>query len=162
MKLNSLKTTPGSRKKRKLLGRGDGSGHGGTSGKGHKGDKARSGAVIRLHFEGGQNTFFRRLPKRGFKSLDKKTFNVINVGTIAKYFSAGDSVDEKILGDKGLIGDKIEGLKILGEGSIDKSVTVKANAFSASAKAKIESAGGKCELTCPPPPPVEKKEKSKK
>ncbi len=154
MKLNSLKRTPGSKKKPKLLGRGDGSGHGGTSGKGHKGDKARSGARIRLHFEGGQNTFFRRLPKRGFKSLDRKVFNVINVETISKKFSAGDSVDEKILHEKGLIGDKLEGLKILGDGAIDKAVNVKADAFSASARSKIEAAGGKCELTRPP---VEKK-----
>ncbi len=154
MKLNSLKRTPGSKKKPKLLGRGDGSGRGGTSGKGHKGDKARSGARIRLHFEGGQNTFFRRLPKRGFKSLGRKVFNVINVGDISKKFSAGDSVDEKTLHEKGLIGDKLEGVKILGDGAIDKAVNVKADAFSASARSKIEAAGGKCELTRPP---VEKK-----
>jgi large subunit ribosomal protein L15 len=159
MKLNSLKRTPGSRKRTKLLGRGDGSGHGGTSGKGHKGDKARSGAVIRLHFEGGQNTFFRRLPKRGFKSLDKKRFNVINLGVISKAFSAGDSVDEKILHDKGMIGDKSQGLKILGDGVIDKAVTIKADFFSVSAKAKIEAAGGKCEIIRVVP---ENKEKSEK
>jgi large subunit ribosomal protein L15 len=151
MKLNELKPTPGSQKRRKLLGRGDGSGRGGTSGKGHKGDKARSGAVIRLHFEGGQNTFFRRLPKKGFKSLAGKIYNTVNVGTLNELFSGGESVDEQILADKKVIGKKNNGLKILGDGEISKSLTVKANAFSASAKKKIENAGGKCELKNPPP-----------
>jgi large subunit ribosomal protein L15 len=158
MKLNQLKSTPGSRKRRKLLGRGDGSGRGGTSGRGHKGDRARSGCVIRLHFEGGQNTYFRRLPKRGFKSLCHKKYNLVNIGLITKNFSAGESVNEEILREKGLIGGKFNGIKILGTGEIDKAVNVLANAFSTSAKAKIESAGGKCELLSVPA----KKEKKAK
>ncbi|HOK05452.1 MAG TPA: 50S ribosomal protein L15 [Victivallales bacterium] len=157
MKLHNLKVTPGARKKPKVLGRGDGSGHGGTSGRGHKGDKARSGTKIRLHFEGGQNTFFRRLPKVGFKSMDKVSFNIINVDLISKNFSIGDTVDEQILRKKGLLADKYEGLKVLGNGNIDKAVTVKANAFSASAKAKIEAAGGKCELIGNPAPASQEK-----
>lgn len=151
MKLHNLKRTPGSRKKPKILGRGDASGQGGTAGKGHKGDKARSGARIRLHFEGGQNTFFRRLPKVGFKSHSKKVFNVINLDLISKYFSSGDTVDESILKEKGLIGDKFSGLKVLGNGNLDKALNVTADAFSASAKSKIEAAGGSCQLKNPAP-----------
>lgn len=146
MKLHNLKRTPGSRKKPKILGRGDASGQGGTAGRGHKGDKARSGARIRLHFEGGQNTFFRRLPKRGFKSPSAKVYNVINLDLISKHFSNGDTVDEQILREKGLISDKYTGLKILGNGNLDKALKIKANAFSESAKAKIESAGGSCQI----------------
>ena len=146
MKLHELHNTPGARKKRKIIGRGDGSGQGGTAGRGHKGEKARSGVPRRPFFEGGQMTFFRRLPKKGFKSLDHKLFNLINVSMLDANFAQGDTIDEALLQEKGLIGKKALGLKVLGDGEITKAVTVKACKFSASAKAKIEASGGKCEL----------------
>ncbi|HBC85523.1 MAG TPA: 50S ribosomal protein L15 [Lentisphaeria bacterium] len=145
MKLHDLHTSP-SKKRRKVRGRGDGSGLGGTSGKGHKGQKARSGCTIRPFFEGGQIPFFRRLPKRGFNNPTRKAFNLINVDQLEKAFAAGDVVDDALLHKKGLIAKTTQGLKILGNGEIKKSITVKANKFSASAKSKIEAAGGKCEL----------------
>ncbi len=144
MKLHDLHTSP-SKKRRKLRGRGDGSGLGGTSGRGHKGQKARSAAIIRPFFEGGQIPFFRRLPKRGFNKPDHKEYNLVNVELLEKVFAAGDVVDEAVLHKKGLIAKSMEGLKVLGNGELKKALTVKANKFSASAKAKIEAAGGKCE-----------------
>ncbi len=153
MKLHDLHNTPGSRKKRKIVGRGDGSGLGGTAGRGHKGQKARSGANMRPFFEGGQIPFFRRLPKRGFKSLDHKHLNTVNVSILETSFSAGDMVDEEILRKKGIIGKKFSGLKILGTGELTKSLTVRADAFSESARQKVEAAGGKCDT-------VEQKEKN--
>lgn len=145
MKLNDLHNTPGARKRRKLLGRGDGSGRGGTSGKGHKGQKARAGANMRPFFEGGQIPLFRRLPKRGFKNPDRFKYNIINLSTLDKLFSANDSVDEQILREKGVVSDKLDGLKILANGEISKPLKVKATKFSLSAKSKIEAAGGSCE-----------------
>ncbi|MFZ2656969.1 MAG: 50S ribosomal protein L15 [Victivallales bacterium] len=144
MKLHDLHTSP-SKKRRRLLGRGDGSGSGGTSGKGHKGQKARSGVTIRPFFEGGQIPFFRRLPKRGFTNQSRKEFHIINLLQLEEAFAAGDVVDETILHKKGLIAKSQKGLKILGNGEITKALTIKANKFSASAKSKIEAAGGKCE-----------------
>lgn len=145
MKLNDLHNTPGARKKRKLLGRGDGSGLGGTSGKGHKGQKARAGANMRPFFEGGQIPLFRRLPKRGFNYPEHIRYNIVNVATLDEVFSANDSVDENILREKGVINGKLEGLKILGDGKINKPLKVKATKFSSSAKVKIETVGGTCE-----------------
>ncbi len=146
MKLHELRNTPGARKKRKIIGRGDASGQGGTAGRGHKGQKARAGANMRPFFEGGQIPLFRRLPKRGFKSMDHKLYNIVNLSNIENNFSAGDIVDESTLRGKKLLGDKHEGLKVLGSGELTKALTIKANKFSASAKSKIESAGGVCEL----------------
>ena len=122
MKLHELTPTPGSKKRRQRVGRGDGSNWGGTAGRGHKGQKSRTGAAIRHHFEGGQTPTFRRIPKRGFNSGIKEVCEVVNVG----------KADVP--------------LKILGNGEISKALTVKANKFSASAKAKIEAAGGTCEV----------------
>ncbi len=144
MKLHNLKTSP-SKKRRRLLGRGDGSGSGGTSGKGHKGEKARSGTAIRPFFEGGQIPFFRRLPKRGFNRPTHKEYHLINISQLEKAFAAGDSIDETVLHKKGLIAKSPKGLKVLGTGDLTKALTVKANKFSATARTKIEAAGGKCE-----------------
>ncbi|OGV35529.1 MAG: 50S ribosomal protein L15 [Lentisphaerae bacterium GWF2_45_14] len=144
MKLHDMHPTPGSRHKRKRVGRGDGSGSGRTAGRGEKGQKSRSGYSRKYHFEGGQVPLIRRLPKKGFKSPDHKEFNIVNVEALEKFFNAGDNVDPEILAQKGIIGKKLD-LKILAEGEITKPLNVKSNAFSAAAKAKIEAAGGKCE-----------------
>lgn len=144
MKLNELQITPGSRKNRKRVGRGDGSGWGGTAGRGEKGQKSRSGARIRHHFEGGQTPSFRRIPKRGFSTgYVKEIFNVVNVGDINEVFEAGAEISTAELRAKGLIGKADAPLKILGNGELSKAVTVTAAKFSASAKEKIEKAGGK-------------------
>ncbi|OGV52955.1 MAG: 50S ribosomal protein L15 [Lentisphaerae bacterium GWF2_52_8] len=145
MKLHDLHPTPGTRHPRKRVGRGDGSGQGGTAGRGNKGDKARSGAHIRPYFEGGQIPLFRRLPKHGFKNPNHKFYALINVSVIEKYFAANDVVDIEVLKTKGLVSKNETELKVLANGEISKSVTVKACKFSAAAKAKIEAAGGKCE-----------------
>ena len=145
MKYQELAPTPGSKKRRMRVGRGDGSNWGGTAGRGHKGQKSRTGAAIRHHFEGGQTPSFRRIPKRGFNSGVKEICNVINVAILAGSFKAGDVVDDKAIRMAGLIGKAEAPLKILGNGEIAIALTVKANKFSAAAKAKIEAAGGKCE-----------------
>ena len=140
--------TPGSRKSRQGVGRGDGSGWGGTAGRGHKGQRSRSGAAIRHHFEGGQTPSFRRIPKRGFNSGIKEIFNVVNVEQLAKAFKAGDVVDEMAMRMSALIGKRKAPVKILGNGEINVALKVKANFFSATAKAKIEAAGGSVEEVC--------------
>jgi len=145
MKLHELHPTPGSKKRRQRVGRGDGSNWGGTAGRGHKGQKSRTGSTIRHHFEGGQTPYFRRLPKKGFKSLDHAEFSVVNVAALEKAFAAGDVVNVETLTDKKLLGKKVLPLKILGTGEITKALKVSAVKFSASAKAKIEAAGGSCE-----------------
>ena len=145
MKLHELRNTV-PRQARKRVGRGQGNGLGGTSGKGHNGDKARSGAHIRPYFEGGQIPLIRRLPKRGFKNPDHKNFAVINVSTLGELFEAGAVVDADALQAKGWLKKLGAGLKILANGEITKALTVKAKHFSASAKAKIEAAGGSCEI----------------
>ena len=146
MKLHELAPTPGSKKRRMRVGRGDGSNWGGTAGRGHKGQKSRTGAAIRHHFEGGQTPTFRRIPKRGFNSGVKEVFTVVNVATLSDLFEAGTVVDENALRMAGVIGKSKAPLKILGNGEISKALTVKANRFSASAQSKIEAAGGKCEI----------------
>lgn len=144
MKLHDLKSTPGSRKNRKRVGRGDGSGWGGTAGRGEKGQKSRTGAAIRHHFEGGQTPSFRRIPKRGFSSgIVKEIYNVVNVGCFDEIFEAGTEIDLALLRTKGLVGKAKAPLKILGTGDLTKSFTVKADKFSATAREKIEKAGGK-------------------
>ncbi len=145
MKLNDLTAVPGSRKERKRLGRGLGSGQGKTAGKGSKGQKARSGGSIRRGFEGGQMPLQRRLPKRGFVNNFAKKIQAVNVGSLEK-FADGAEVDAKALAGAGIAEICGEGLKILGNGKLTKKLTVKANAFSASAKEKIEAAGGKAEV----------------
>ncbi|MBQ7694850.1 MAG: 50S ribosomal protein L15 [Lentisphaeria bacterium] len=146
MKLHELSPAPGSRKARKRVGRGDSSGLGKTAGRGDKGQKSRTGSVIRPFFEGGQIPFFRRLPKRGFKNPDRVVFQLVNLSVIEANFAAGDVVDAASLREKKLLGKATLPIKILANGEITKAVTVKAEAFSAAAVAKIEAAGGKTEV----------------
>lgn len=145
MNLHSLKNTHGARKTRKRLGRGTGSGLGKTSGRGHKGQYARSGHKHKLGFEGGQMRLIRRLPKRGFKNVARKEFLAVNVAALND-FDAGTVVTPEIIKAEGLANGRYDGIKILGKGEISKKLTVKAHAFSAEAKAKIEAAGGTCEV----------------
>ncbi|MEI6055018.1 MAG: 50S ribosomal protein L15 [Lentisphaerota bacterium] len=146
MKLHSLKNVEGAKHRRKRVGRGDASGWGKTAGRGDKGQSSRSGSGYRPYFEGGQIPLFRRLPKRGFKSLNPNIYTVINVASLEEAFNAADTVDKAVLHAKNLIPKKKRSLKILGNGDITKALTVKANFFSATAKSKIEAAGGKCEV----------------
>jgi large subunit ribosomal protein L15 len=147
LRLCDLKPDEGSvNKKRKRVGRGNGSGHGTTSGRGTKGQLSRSGGKVRLGFEGGQMPLQRRIPHlRGFKNTRKKEFNILNVGDFDK-FKSGDVIDYEYLQKKGLIMRKNCPLKILGNGEIKKKLTVKANSFSKSAVDKIGAAGGKTEV----------------
>jgi large subunit ribosomal protein L15 len=145
MKLSDLRPAPGSTKKRKRVGRGDGSGHGKTSCRGHKGQGARSGAGTRPGFEGGQMPLQRRLPKRGFHNPFRVQMVVANVGQLED-FPAGTEVTPELLAEHGLVSGKHARLKILGDGALSKSLTVKAHGFSAQAKERIEACGGKVEL----------------
>lgn len=146
MKMHALMPADGSRTKAKRLGRGIGSGLGKTSGKGHKGQWARSGGGVRPGFEGGQITLMRRLPKRGFNNKFKKEFSVINVDEL-NAFDDGTVVDLKLLVEIGAV-KKVQayGLKVLGDGELTKKLTVRAAKFTASAKEKIEKAGGTVEV----------------
>lgn len=145
MKLNDLTAIPGSKKEPKRIGRGIGSGQGKTAGKGHKGQKARSGGSIRPGFEGGQMPLQRRLPKRGFVNKFAKSIAAVNVGTLDR-FEDGSTVDAQALIDAGVVKVCCDGIKILGNGKISKKLTVKVTAYSDSAKQKIEAAGGKAEV----------------
>ncbi len=146
MKLHSLEVAPGSKHRRRRVGRGDGSGIGGTCGRGENGQHSRSGAKIRPYFEGGQIPLFRRLPKRGFKSLNRVIFHTVNLSKLEANFKAEDVVDAEVLHKKGLIGKHDYALKVLANGKITKALTVKAEKFSKAAQAAIEAAGGKCEI----------------
>ena len=148
MKLSSLYTTPGSNKKSKRLGRGDRSGKGGTSGKGHKGQMARKGHKRKVNFEGGQMPLLRRLPKRGFKNPNRISYAAVNFDTLNQ-FDDGATVDAAALIALGVLKQIPNGgFKVLAKGELTaKKLSVKANAFSAAAKAKIESFGGACEVT---------------
>ena len=146
MKLHNLSPAPGSRKPRKRVGRGDISGLGKTAGRGDKGQKSRSGAVIRPFFEGGQIPLFRRLPKRGFKNADRIIYQLVNLSAIDEKFNAGDVVTDETMRAKKMLGKAVLPIKILANGEITKAVTVKAEAFSQAAIAKIEAAGGKVEV----------------
>lgn len=145
MDLSNLKPAPGSTKNRKRIGRGPGSGTGKTSGKGHKGQNARSGGGVKPGFEGGQMPLHRRLPKRGFTSLNKKVYALVNLRDL-DVFDAGTVVDIEALGKAGLVGGVKDGVKILADGELGKALTVQAHKFSKSAAAKIEAAGGKTEV----------------
>ncbi|OLS34804.1 50S ribosomal protein L15 [Alkalihalophilus pseudofirmus] len=145
MKLHELKPAEGSRKVRNRVGRGIGSGNGKTSGKGHKGQNARSGGGVRPGFEGGQNPLYRRLPKRGFTNPTRKEFTVINLETLNS-FDAGTEVTPELLIESGTVKNVRNGIKILGNGKLEKNLTVKAHKFSASAVEAIEAAGGKTEV----------------
>ncbi len=141
MNLGSLKTPTGSRKKRKRVGRGDGSGHGGTSCKGAKGQKARSGGGIRHGFEGGQMPLARRLPKRGFRNTFRKKIVAVNIEQL-KGFPEGSVIDEDRLLQAGLVKRKGDGIKILGRGDVGQPLSLKVRSVSRSARSKIEAAGG--------------------
>jgi large subunit ribosomal protein L15 len=145
MKLDDLKPAAGSNKKRKRVGRGDGSGHGKTSGRGHKGQGARSGGNTKPGFEGGQMPLQRRLPKRGFHNPFRIEMSVVNLGQIDS-LPADAEVTPEVLLRHGYVSGKSRRIKILGDGSLTKPLTVKAHGFSAKAKEKIEAAGGKAEL----------------
>lgn len=146
MKLHELQPNEGSVKTRKRVGRGAGSGLGKTSGKGHKGQNARTGGGVRLGFEGGQLPLFRRLSKRGFNNYNFRTnYATINVSDL-EGFEDGTEVTVELLLDTGLIKKELDGVKVLGSGELTKKLVVKANAFSETAKAKIEKNGGKAEV----------------
>jgi large subunit ribosomal protein L15 len=146
MRLHNLKPRPGAKHRTKRLGQGESSGHGKTSGRGGKGQTARSGSSIRIGFEGGQMPLIRRIPKRGFNNA---RFTIkylgVNVGDLNK-FDDGARVDETALRSVGLANGRAHGIKILGNGELSKKLTVSVSAFSASAKAKIEAKGGACEV----------------
>ena len=156
MKLHELSPVAGSKKSAKRIGRGHGSGWGKTAGKGHKGQKARAGHGMRPGFEGGQMPLQRRIPKRGFNNIFAKEIVIVNLASLEKKFENGATVDTAALIKAGIVKGKInedgtvkvsfDGVKILSNGTLTKSLTVKANAFSKSAKEKIEAAGGKAEV----------------
>ena len=146
MKLNELKVTEGSKKVRNRVGRGTSSGNGKTSGKGHKGQKARSGYSRKAGFEGGQLPLYRRLPKRGFSNAKFKVeYAVVNLSDLNK-FEEGTTVTPELLKETGIVKKQLSGIKVLGNGSLEKKLTVKANKFSITAKEKIEASGGKVEV----------------
>jgi len=145
MRLDDLKPAVGSNKKRKRVGRGDGSGHGKTSGRGHKGQGARSGGNTKPGFEGGQMPLQRRLPKRGFHNPFRIEMSVVNLGQL-ETFAVGAEVTPETLIEHGYVSGKNRRVKVLADGALTKALTIKAHGFSAKAKEKIEAAGGKAEL----------------
>ncbi len=145
MDLSTLKNTEGARKPRKRVGRGRASGHGKTSTRGHKGQNARKGHKGKLGFEGGQMPLIRRLPKRGFKNYTRVAYYAVNVCDLER-FENGTEVTLDLLHSSGLFANKYDGVKILGSGELTKKLTVKVNGVSATAKAKIEAAGGSVEV----------------
>lgn len=145
MNLHELSPAPGSRKERTRVGRGIGSGLGKTSGRGHKGQKARSGGGVRTGFEGGQMPLYRRVPKRGFYNKFAKEYAEVNVEQLNR-FENGATVDPVALVETGILKDVCDGVRILGNGELEKSLTVVANGFTKSAEAKITAAGGKVEV----------------
>lgn len=144
MQLNELKPAEGSTSNRFRVGRGHGSGNGKTAGKGHKGQKARSGGGVRIGFEGGQMPLARRIPKRGFNNIFAKEYTIVNVGTLNEKFEANEVVDAATLFEKGIVKQVAkDGIKVLGDGELTKALVVDVAKLTASAKAKIEAAGGK-------------------
>jgi len=151
MRLHDLKPNPGAKHRRKRLGCGESSGHGKTSGKGHKGQKARSGGSIRPGFEGGQMPLFRRLAKRGFTNAAFKTvYGTVNLDDIEKRFEDGTAINEKLLRGAGLIRGPLDGIKVLGRGEVKKKFHFEVDSITASAKEKIEKAGGTVTLSRKP------------
>ncbi len=145
MKLHEIKPAPGSTKRRKVVGRGRGSGRGTTAGRGGKGQTARTGSSIPAWFEGGQMPLIRRLPKRGFTNIFKKNYAIINIAILDR-FESGQEVTPALLVSQGLIRSRNDGVKVLGTGVLTKTLTVHAHKFSQSAAAKIEAAGGKVQV----------------
>ena len=145
MKIHTIQPAPGAVTASKRLGRGTGSGLGKTSGKGHKGQWARSGGGVRLGFEGGQLPLFRRLPKRGFKNVNRVNYATVNVSALNKY-KAGTVVSPALLIEDGLVRKELDGIKVLGNGKLEVALTVQAHKFSKTAIEAIEAAGGKVEV----------------
>lgn len=145
MKLHEMKPAEGSRKKRNRVGRGMASGNGKTSGRGHDGQNSRSGGGVRLGFEGGQLPLFQRLPKRGFTNINRKEYAIVNLETLNR-FEEGTEVTPELLIETGIVSNEKSGIKILGNGTLEKKITVRAHKFSASAKEAIEKAGGQVEV----------------
>jgi large subunit ribosomal protein L15 len=145
MKLHELKPADGARQDKVRVGRGTGSGCGKTSGRGHKGQKARSGGGVRPGFEGGQMPIYRRLPKRGFKNIWRKNYAEVNVATL-NVFDDDMTVDAVALVEVGILKNVLDGVRILGDGELTKKLTVKAQGFTKTAKAKIEALGGTVEV----------------
>jgi large subunit ribosomal protein L15 len=150
MRLHDIKPNPGSKHRRKRLGRGESSGTGKTAGRGHKGQKSRSGGGVRLSFEGGQMPIYRRLPKRGFNNAAFKTqYAVVNVGLLEERFDAGATIDEEALRKAGIVKGRYDGVKILGDGDVSKKFTISVAKVSASAREKLEKAGGSISEVAP-------------
>jgi large subunit ribosomal protein L15 len=145
MELHNLSPVPGSTKDRKRVGRGPGSGNGKTAGKGHKGQLSRSGHKRRRNFEGGQMPLIRRIPKRGFTNIFRKEFAIVNLEQLTR-FPEGTEVTPELLLAEGVISKLLDGLKVLGNGNVDKMLVVKAHKFSKKALAGIQSVGGRCEV----------------
>jgi large subunit ribosomal protein L15 len=150
MRLHDLKPRPGARHRRKRLGSGESSGRGKTCGKGHKGQKARSGGSIRPGFEGGQMPLHRRLPKRGFShAAFKKAYGIVNLDELEQRFDDGAAINEKLLRGAGLVRGSLDGIKVLGRGDVKKKFHLEVNSISASAREKIKKAGGTITLINP-------------
>lgn len=145
MNLHEMKYNEGARKVSKRLGRGQGSGWGKTSGKGHKGQNARSGGGVAIGFEGGQTPLYKRIPKRGFKNINRKEYAVINLDTLNR-FEEGVEVTPELLAETGIVKKQLDGIKVLGNGTLEKKLDVKCHKISKSAKDAIEKAGGKVEV----------------
>lgn len=145
MKLHEMKPVEGARKERNRVGRGMASGNGKTSGRGHKGQKARSGGGVRLGSEGGQLPLFRRLPKRGFTNINRKDYAIVNLDQLNR-FEDGTEITPALLIETGVVSNEKSGIKVLGNGELSKKLTVKAHKFSASAKEAIEGKGGTTEV----------------
>ena len=146
MELHDLHPARGAKRPRKRIGRGPGSGHGKTAGKGHKGQKSRSGYSRRYGFEGGQMPLVRRIPKRGFTNIFRVEYQVVNLRDLERIFADGDTVSPEELVEKGLVRGGKRLVKVLGDGELTKKLTVRVHKFSASARAGIEKAGGSCEV----------------
>lgn len=145
MDLHSLQPAEGSKHRRIRVGRGRASGKGKTAGRGHKGQMSRAGSGHKPLFEGGQMPYYRKLPKRGFTNFTRKTIVPVNLDALNK-FDDGTEVTIELLVEKGFVNGRFDGVKILGNGTVEKKLTIKVNAFSSSAKEKIEAAGGSCEI----------------
>lgn len=146
MELHDLHPAPGAKRARKRVGRGPGSGNGKTAGRGHKGQKSRSGYSRRYGFEGGQMPLVRRIPKRGFHNIFRVEFQVVNLRDLERVFADGDLVTPEALVEQGLVRGGKRPVKVLADGELSKKLTVQAHKFSASAKTAIEAAGGTCEV----------------
>lgn len=147
LQIHNLKANEGARHSRKRLGRGTGSGHGKTSGRGSKGQNSRSGGGVRPAYEGGQTPLFKRIPKRGFTNVNRVEYAVVNISEFAcECFKPGDVITKEVLIEKGLIKKNVELVKILGDGKLEKNLVVKANKFSKSAEKAIVDAGGNIEV----------------